>query len=239
MIQMPSIYLKTSNFTVTLEESATGAADDSNWNHLHVPLDLPAWEVTGVFVAADGSGVNFYTSALYPSSTCDGNRVILSAAAGAAIGAATAVWVTYMVEPRLEWCGVPNQRGGVGAVVTPLNVVANSAPATDYELANFTAGGVTILVGFIPPVPTVITAIRVVSDGTNFAVGLFEAATATRVNTMFISPDINLFWLSGDDYPNLEIPINVVNGVYMAIVDTGADSTPANTFVRMYGHPLI
>jgi len=234
-------------YTVTLEESKTGKADSSDWPPNQVPLDLPVGTVNGIFTNANGTGTNFWTA--YSGSMSDGWIIHLSTKAAAAIGADTAVWVTYDtdVHPSDAAGVVLSGRDGAALVTITAVLMAikgenDHTTPVDYEISSLTTGQTLAAeIRFVPPLKNVtITEIDVITDGTNIAIGIYAgtATTGTWDTLIFKKESINTQWYSSQEFPNLRVVIED-DAFRLGIVDTGANATPTNTKVILRGHPAV
>lgn len=217
---------------VTLEVSTTG--DGTATPVREIALDYPISTVIGVFDANSEAGTNFYDA----ECSHDGSKILLSEVQAAAIGgASTTVYVSYRTEAHLPVMGypAPNHQGAVMAVVHAMPLKLENDPSVDYEIADPIGAG-SIATGIISgSIICTITHIKVLTDGTNVALYLYSGNTATRANMEFRKLAINVQWFSTDDYSDLKIAFDT-GYVYLALVDTGANATPANTYIDLRGH---
>lgn len=211
---------------VTLEESATGSGVDA----LIIPLDYPISNVIGVWAAASEAGTNLYDD------TCshDGTKIKMGTGT---VSASTTYYVSYLIEAHLPVIGYPaaNHQGSVMAVTHAMPLKLESDPAVDYEIADPVGAGSLANMLISGSIKCTITHIKVLTDGTNIGLYLYSGNTATRANMEFRKTAINVLWFSTDDYSDLKIAFDAGN-VYLAIVDTGANADPANTFITLRGH---
>jgi len=206
---------------VTLEVTATGT--DASV----IPLAYPISTVIGVWAAASEAGTNLYDD------TCghDGTQIKMGEGT---VAASTAYYVSYNMETHLPVIGMPvGHQGSIMGVYSSAPLKIESLPATDYEIADPVGSGAVVLLS--GSVECTITSIKVRTDGTNCGLYLYSDATADAEHMEFNKTGINLLWFSTDDFSDLKIPFDT-GEVYLAIVDTGANATPANTYVTLRGH---
>lgn len=211
---------------VTLEESATGSGDAARI----IELDFPISSVIGVWAAASEGGTNLYDD------TCghDGTKIQMG---DGTVSASTTYYVSYRIEAHLPVIGYPaaDHQGSVMAVTHAMPLKLENDPAVNYEIAD-PVGGASLATNLISgSIKCTITHIKVLTDGTNVALYLYSGNTATRANMEFNHLAINLLWFSTDDYSDLKIAFDT-GEVYLALVDTGINATPANTFITLRGH---
>lgn len=235
-------------YTITLEASKTGKADSSDWDQGTVPLDFPVARITGLFDNAAGTGSNYWTGT-FAGGTASDNWLQLSAAALAAIGDDTNVWITYQTGNTYDVAaGIPIGQFNAAALVTvpivlsSITAISDNATPVDYEITGLTTGQTLAAeIRFVPPLNgVVITQIEVNTDGTNISIGIYEgtATTGTVLNLKFTKATINGLYNSSTEYPNLRVVIED-DAWRLGIVDTGANATPATTTVTVRGYPLI
>jgi hypothetical protein len=211
---------------VTLEASATGAVSD-NKDERRLSLDYPISNVIGVWAAASEAGTNLYDD------TCsqDGTSILMGEGT---VAASTVYYVSYNIETHLPVIGMPaGHQGSIMGVYSSAPLKIESLPATDYEIADPVGSGAVILL--LGSMECTITSIKIRTDGTNCGLYLYSDATADPEHMEFNKTSINLLWFSTDDFSDLKIPFDT-GEVYLAIVDTGANATPANTYVTLRGH---
>lgn len=232
-------------YDITLEASKTGLADGSDWPTNTIPLDYPASAVSGIFINADGSGTNYWTT--YSGSYFSDNWIYLSATADAAMAVDTAFYVTYKTGGTYETVAGVMLTGTAkcAQVIIPVvlsQITAQSATGTDYEISGLTTGQTLAAeIRLVPPLTgVVITQIEATSDGTNYAIGIYEGAatTGTVLNIKFSKSAINGQYNSSTEFPSLRVVIED-DAIRLGIVDTGADATPASTQITVRGYPLI
>lgn len=211
---------------VTLEESATGSGVAARI----IELDYPIASVIGVWAAASEGGTNLYDD------TCghDGTKIQMGTGT---VAASTTYYVSYRIEAHLPVIGYPaaEHQGSVMAVTHAMPLKLENDPAVNYELAD-PIGGASLATNLISgSIECTITHIKALTDGTNVALYLYSGDTATRANMEFNHLAINLLWFSTDDYSDLKIAFDT-GEVYLVLVDTGANATPANTYITLRGH---
>lgn len=213
---------------VTLEASATGAVAAEL--ERKIPLKFPIETVIGVWAAASEGGTNLYDS------TCshDGSTILMGVGT---VAAETVYYVSYNLEAHLPVIGYPaqNHQGSVMAVTHAMPLKIESAPATDYEIAD--PIGASDISGNILSSSVVCTIehIKVLTDGTDVDLYLYSGSTATRANMEFNFQTINLLWFSTESYSDLKIAFDT-GEVYLALVDNNVNATPANTYITLRGH---
>lgn len=212
---------------VTLEVTATGSGDDAR----KIPIEYPISTVIGVWAAASEAGTNLYDD------TCGHDGTFIKMGEGT-VAASTAYYVSYNIETHLPVIGMPvsNHQGSIMGVYNAMPLKIESLPATDYEIADPIGGGAVVLL--LGSIECTITNIKVLTDGTDVDLYLYSDATATRANMEYNHQTINLLWLSTDSHSDLKIAFDT-GKIYMALVDNGVDSTPANTIITLRGHAGI
>jgi hypothetical protein len=209
---------------VTLEVSATGSGDAART----IPLDYPIATIVGVWAAASEGGTNLYDA----SCSHDGSTILMG---DGTVSASTTYYVSYYIEAHLPAIGyaATGHQGSVLAVAPAMPLKIVNSQAVSYEIVSPTAGAtVNILASSIK---CTITHIKVLTDGTNIGLYLYSGDTATRANMEFQKTAINTLWFSTDSYSDLKIAFDS-GSIYLGIVDTGANATPANTYVTLRGH---
>lgn len=186
-------------------------------------------------------GANFVTT--YSASVqADETTLTLAAALTTALGgASTAIWVTYNTDSIHTMGGIPTKsRSGIIPIVCTLPGKAVNNPDVDYEIADLVGGGA--IVGIKPNLTSskgfLVQLIIVVTDGTDIDIALYVGATATRANMRYKKETINLLFNSSEASPGLNIPIESET-IYIAIKDDGVNATPANTYVYIWGSPIL
>lgn len=226
-------------YTITLEASKTGKADSSDWDQGTVPLDFPIARVTGLFDNAAGTGSNYWTGT-FSGGTASDNWLHLSAAALAAIGDDTNVWITYQTGNTYDVpAGVPLGQFNAAALVT-IPTVLNSITATsdnatpiDYEITGLTTGQTLAAeIRFVPPLGgVVITQVEVNTRSDSLEIGIFDgdATTGTIADLKFMKASIDHLYNSSLDYPHLRAVVNN-DAIRLGIVDSGTASITTTVF---------
>jgi hypothetical protein len=226
-------------YTITLEASKTGKADSSDWDQGTIPLDFPVARVTGVFSAADGSGSNYWTGT-FSGGTASDNWLHLSAAALAAIGDDTNVWITYQTGNTYDVpAGVPLGQFNAAALVTiptvlnSITAISDNATPVDYEITGLTTGQTLAAeIRFVPPLNgVVITQVEVNTSSSDLDIGIYQGdqTTGTSLNLKFTKATINELYNSSTEYPNLRVVMED-DAWRLGVVDAGTAVIGAAVF---------